>query len=299
MNALRSERGSIVLGGLTKLLMIAALAALAVVAYDCAAIGYTQYSATDHGAVAADAAGERWRATHDITQAYDVAQQKLTPTGETINPKTFSIGADDTVQLRHQVHGVDPARPAPVLHPALHGPRRPHPDHVHRALTAVTETQRPEPESAPVQTPLATPSRSVRRRLLVAPLAAVVVAVLITPAHADPADLAAAKARARQLAAQVDQLQIKVEIAGERLAGAQDQLGHDRVPGGHGERTARSAVDRSPGQPCGDERTGPRAVHGRRTGRSLRERRSTEVPSPTCSPAWTPSAGSSSGTARP
>lgn len=99
MNALRSERGSIVLGGLIKLLMIAVVAALAVVAYDCAAIGYTRYGAADHGAVAADAAGERWRATHDITQAYDVAQQKLTPTGETINPKTFSIGADDTVSF--------------------------------------------------------------------------------------------------------------------------------------------------------------------------------------------------------
>ena len=46
----------------------------------------------------------------------------------------------------------------------------------------------------------------------------------MTPAHADPDDLVAAKARAKALAAQVEELQTKVEVAGERLAGAQDEL---------------------------------------------------------------------------
>ena len=45
------------------------------------------------------------------------------------------------------------------------------------------------------------------------------------PASADPGDLPAAKARAHRLAVQVEELELKVEIAGERLAGARDELG--------------------------------------------------------------------------
>ena len=69
-----------------------------------------------------------------------------------------------------------------------------------------------------------TPAPSLRR-LLVVPLVAVALALLVTPAHADPNNLVAAKARAKHLAATVAELQTKAEIAGERFAGAQDELG--------------------------------------------------------------------------
>jgi hypothetical protein len=94
MNALQSERGSVVLGALTKLLVVALVA---VVAYDAAAIGYAHYQAVDHGATAADQAGESWRASQDVKQAYHAAAKALAGTNETIDAKSFTIGADGTV----------------------------------------------------------------------------------------------------------------------------------------------------------------------------------------------------------
>ncbi len=93
MNALRSERGSVVVGGLTKLLLL--LLVVGVVAYDGIAIGYTKFSASNHGKSAADTAGDVWRETGDIQKAYEAAQGKLNPTGEHIVPGTFQIVKDD------------------------------------------------------------------------------------------------------------------------------------------------------------------------------------------------------------
>ncbi len=98
MNALRSERGSVVVGGLTKLLLL--LLVVGVIAYDGIAIGYTKFSASNHGKSAADIAGDVWRETGDINKAYEAAQAKLDPTGEKIVAKTFSIRSeDDTVSF--------------------------------------------------------------------------------------------------------------------------------------------------------------------------------------------------------
>jgi hypothetical protein len=103
MNALRSERGSIVLGGLTKMVLL--FAVLGLIVYDGVAIGYTHFSTADHGSLAADKAGDVWRETNDITKAYQAAQASLRASGERIDPKTFSIEPEtDTVRFRLTGH---------------------------------------------------------------------------------------------------------------------------------------------------------------------------------------------------
>ncbi len=99
MNALRSERGSVVVGGLTKLLVL--LAVVGVVAYDGIAIFSAQLSVAQHGQEAADKAGQVWREANKIQAAYDAAQAALDPTGEVIDPATFTIEPEtDTVSFR-------------------------------------------------------------------------------------------------------------------------------------------------------------------------------------------------------
>ncbi|HYN75714.1 MAG TPA: hypothetical protein VEV13_05900 [Candidatus Limnocylindria bacterium] len=99
MNALRSERGSVVVGGLTKLVIF--LAVFGVVAYDAVAVAYTHFQAKDHGSVAADKAGDTWRETKDVKAAYDTARAALAPTGELIDPTTFGIDPEtDTVTFQ-------------------------------------------------------------------------------------------------------------------------------------------------------------------------------------------------------
>ncbi len=99
MNALRSERGSVLLGGLTKLALL--LVVVGLIAYDGVAIGYARFSSAEHGKAAADKAGDVWRETGDIRSAYEAAQAKLDVTGETIDAPTFSIEREtDTVSFR-------------------------------------------------------------------------------------------------------------------------------------------------------------------------------------------------------
>ncbi len=98
MNALRSERGSVALGGLTKLLLLLGL--VGVLVYDGVSIAYHRVSAADHGASAADVAGETWRQTQDAQAAYEAAQATLSTTGEVIIPQSFSIDpSTDTVRF--------------------------------------------------------------------------------------------------------------------------------------------------------------------------------------------------------
>jgi hypothetical protein len=99
MDALRSERGSVVVGGLAKLAIF--LAVFGVVAYDAVSVAYTHLQANDHGSLAADKAGDTWRETKDVKAAYDTARTTLASTGERIDPQTFTIDPDtDTVSFR-------------------------------------------------------------------------------------------------------------------------------------------------------------------------------------------------------
>lgn len=86
-------------GGMTKLLLL--LLVVGVIVYDGVAIGAARFAAADHGASAADVAGDKWRETNNIQEAFDAAQHSLAATGETIDPTTFSINPDnDTVKFR-------------------------------------------------------------------------------------------------------------------------------------------------------------------------------------------------------
>ena len=90
------DEGSIVLGWLTKLIVVLALFGL--VAFDGLSVVTTRFSAEDHANTAAAAAAETWKSGHDLQKAYDAAVATVEP-GETIEPTTFRVAADGGVSL--------------------------------------------------------------------------------------------------------------------------------------------------------------------------------------------------------
>jgi hypothetical protein len=92
MDTYRRDRGSIVVGWLTKL--IVALSVVGVILFDVVSVTVSHVSAVDDASEAATAAGFEWRATHDVQKAYDAALESLSSDAETIPVKSFTI---DTV----------------------------------------------------------------------------------------------------------------------------------------------------------------------------------------------------------
>ena len=93
------ERGDIVLGWLTKIVVVLGIAGLGL--FDAISIGTTAVNLTDQGNYAAREASERWQETQDVQAAYDAAVAAATEqnTQNVVNPKTFRIDADNTVHL--------------------------------------------------------------------------------------------------------------------------------------------------------------------------------------------------------
>jgi hypothetical protein len=97
MDTLRRDRGSIVIGWLTKLVVV--LAVVGVILFDVISVSVARVSAEDDASQAAEAAGFEWRATHSVQQAYDAAVQSLPSDSESIPPKSFTIDSEGTVRL--------------------------------------------------------------------------------------------------------------------------------------------------------------------------------------------------------
>jgi len=94
------DRGDIILGWLTKLTVVLAIAGLGL--FEAISIGSTMASVADDGAYAAQEASTTWNETKNLQQTYDAA----VAAAATQNPqdkvlvKGFSVDPDGTVHLR-------------------------------------------------------------------------------------------------------------------------------------------------------------------------------------------------------
>jgi hypothetical protein len=101
-----SDRGDIVLGWLTKL--VVTLSVLGVLGFDAVSLAAAHFSAEDRAQTAARAASSVYRAPADLQKAYEAAHFSAAEQGDTIAPTDFSIGPDGRVTLTLQ-------RTAPTL----------------------------------------------------------------------------------------------------------------------------------------------------------------------------------------
>ena len=94
------DRGDIILGWLTKLTVVLAIAGLGL--FEAISIGSTMASVSDDGAYAAQEASTTWNDTKNLQQTYDAA----VTAAESQNPqdkvlvKGFTVDPDGTVHLR-------------------------------------------------------------------------------------------------------------------------------------------------------------------------------------------------------
>jgi len=93
------DRGDIVLGWLTKLVVIFGLAGI--VFFDAISVGVTASSLTDQGSYAARDASEQWQETKSVQKAYDKAVQTAAEANplNSVDAQSFRIDADNTVHL--------------------------------------------------------------------------------------------------------------------------------------------------------------------------------------------------------
>lgn len=91
------DRGSIVVGWLTKLVVV--IAVLGVMAFDAIAVGAARMNASDDANQAASAAQTAWQSSHNVQTAYGAAEGSLTNSSEQILTRGFAIDPDGTVHL--------------------------------------------------------------------------------------------------------------------------------------------------------------------------------------------------------
>jgi Tfp pilus assembly protein PilV len=93
----RGDRGDIVLGWLSKLVVVLGL--LGLVAFDGISLAQARFQAADRATTAASAAAEDFRTNHDLQKAYNAAFATVSG-ADTIETKTFTVSTDGTVKLR-------------------------------------------------------------------------------------------------------------------------------------------------------------------------------------------------------
>jgi hypothetical protein len=93
-----SERGDIVVGWLTRVVLV--LAAFGVLAYDAVSIGVGKTTVSDHATTAAINAADTWAHTHDVQQTIATASAFAAAHGDTLVAKDFTITQDGTVTVR-------------------------------------------------------------------------------------------------------------------------------------------------------------------------------------------------------
>jgi hypothetical protein len=98
----RGDRGDIVLGWLTKLVVVLAL--VGVTGFDLVALAVGRLQAEDRAAAAANAAVSAWGSgSKDVQAVYDAALSRLAEDGDggadTIDPASFTVAPDGTVTL--------------------------------------------------------------------------------------------------------------------------------------------------------------------------------------------------------
>lgn len=93
------ERGDIVLGWLTRIVVVLAIAGLGL--FDAISVGTTAVSLSDQGNMAAREASEAWQTSDNVQAAYDAAVKSATEANplNVVDPETFTIDQDNTVHL--------------------------------------------------------------------------------------------------------------------------------------------------------------------------------------------------------
>ena len=91
------DRGDIVLGWLTKLVVIIGL--LGLVGFDGVSLAQARFQAADRATTAADAAADSFATTKTLQTAFNAAYA-TTRDGDVIETKTFTVEPDGTVRLR-------------------------------------------------------------------------------------------------------------------------------------------------------------------------------------------------------
>jgi hypothetical protein len=97
-----SDRGSIVVGWLGKLVVLFAL--LGALGYDGVSIMVASFGAADDATVAASAAADEYKLHNDVRAAYDAATNAVAGKGDTVETKTFQIDTDGKVTLTIDRH---------------------------------------------------------------------------------------------------------------------------------------------------------------------------------------------------
>lgn len=100
MNRTCRDSGGIVVGWLTKLVVI--LAVLGIAGFDGLSVVSAHFSGSDDANTAASAAAEDWRFHKNIQTAFDAAQQAITDPSEKLLTKGFVVDSDGTVHLQLQ-----------------------------------------------------------------------------------------------------------------------------------------------------------------------------------------------------
>jgi Tfp pilus assembly protein PilV len=93
----RGDRGNIVLGWLSKLVVVLGL--LGLVGFDGISLVQSRFQAADRATTAASAAADDYKSNHDLQKAYNAAFATVGG-DDTIETKTFAVAADGTVTLR-------------------------------------------------------------------------------------------------------------------------------------------------------------------------------------------------------
>jgi hypothetical protein len=93
------ERGGILLGWLTRIIVI--FSVVAVVLFDAISIGTTAMTVADQGSTAAQQASEAWQANKNVQTAYNAAVASAADENpnDVIATKDFKVDADGTVHL--------------------------------------------------------------------------------------------------------------------------------------------------------------------------------------------------------
>ena len=91
------ERGSIVIGWMTRLLVC--FAVLGVVVFDGIAVAVANLGAADDAGTAASAAAYEYRESRDVQAAYNAAVASLPSDSESIPPKSFFVQPDGSIHL--------------------------------------------------------------------------------------------------------------------------------------------------------------------------------------------------------
>lgn len=94
---MHGDRGDIVVGWLTKL--VVAIALIGVCAFEVVSIAVTKVSTKDDATTAAFEASQNWFDNRDVQQAYDTAEAYAQEHGGSIDPEKFSIADDGRVTL--------------------------------------------------------------------------------------------------------------------------------------------------------------------------------------------------------